>query len=511
MRILIVTSKKLEGVVKSMIETPEGVEAEVLGLPVDVVALLRPKSLKELIKAEAKSRNIDIRKYDAVIVSGMIPGDLSEVGKELGVKVLKGTKTLSDFKTMMKNIDKLIDKMSPSAPLDEALEEYKIKELAESLRISFEPALEIGSLKVPLRSPPAYLAAEVLDSEDVEGQLHRASEVADMVIIGSTSTSPEPSKVSGLLKLAEKYFKTLGFDSMFPSELKAAREADLLLSLEAGKIEKLKDLKDKAFVVVPGDLSKGYWPTRAEEKLESLITNLRKAEEVGYERLVADPVLSPFPNALESLVALRNASMKINKPLMIGISNYVELIDADSPGVVATLVMTSLEAGVSLVMVTEHSHKCRGAWHEAKVAIMMASSAKVRGTLPKDLGLDLLILKEKKLEREKLEEGELIEASDHDFPLERTVVRIWVDDRVKAKVEPYGVTVTGDPYLIGKTLIAKGFVKSPSHALYLGWELHKAYLAWKLEKSYVQERPLKFEHPREKLEKVKEFLRRDGR
>lgn len=58
--------------------------------------------------------------------------------------------------------------------------------------------------------------------------------------------------------------------------------------------------------------------------------------------------------------------------------------------------------------------------------------------------------------------------------------------------------------MIGKTIIAEGLVKEPSHALYLGWELQKAHLAAKLNKSYVQDEELRFEPPREKLRGLRE-------
>jgi len=507
-KILLVTSRKLEEAVKEALEPPEGYQVEVWGLPVDVVALLRPKSLLELIKSEAARRGTDVKSFDYIIVSGMVPGDMRELGEALGVPVYKGTKTLADLKTMISNISELESALSPVEPLEEALEELRLIEIAKELDFEYEEVLSVGSLKLPLRAPPSFLAAEVLDNESLEEQLHRASEVADMVIIGSTSTTADPSKIARLVKLAYRYFDTVGIDSMFVSELKAA-DADLYMSLERSKIDHFKNEKEKAFVVTPGDLGRGHWPTSAEEKVSSLLTNINEAEKRGIEKLIADPVLSPFPYALESIVALRETSKKIKKPLMFGLSNFVELADFDSPGQVGALASLAVEAGASLVMVTEHSDKCRGAWAEAKVSLLMASVAKKRRTHPKDLGLDLLILKEKKIRRERPEvDGYKLEAKDYNFPLEKTIVRIWVDGKaVKAYVRPHGALIEGDPYLIGKTLIGEGFVKEPSHALYLGWELHKAHLAAKLGKSYVQEEPLSFETPREKLEKLNSVRR----
>ena len=503
-RILVVTSKRLEEAVRRAAKPPEGYEVEVWGLPVDVVALLRPNSLKQLLKLEADKRKVSLSSYDYVLVSGAIPGNLKPLEEELGTKIYKGTRTLNDFEIMIKNIDKLEKYLSPEIPLEETLERFKLMEIKSFLELSPKEYLTVGELKLPVRPPPALVFAEVLDDEDVEEQLLRASEVADAVIVGSTSLEPDPQKARRLVKLARRYFNTVGFDSMFVSELKSS-EADLLMSLDAGKVEEFKGFGDTAFVVVPGDSKRGSWPLKAEEKVESLLRNLKMAKEAGLEKLIADPILSPFPHTLESFVALREVSRKVNVPIMVGLSNVVELTDADSPGLVAGLASLAIEGGASALMVTEHSPKCRGAWAEAKVSAIMASYALHKSTLPKDLGLDLLILKEKRVRREKYEvKGKKrIEVKDYQFKLENAVVRIWVEgDEVRALVEPQGVWLSGDPYLMGKTLIARGIIKEPSHALYLGWELHKAHLAAKLGKSYVQEEELKFETPKEKLRKI---------
>lgn len=438
-RVLVVTSKRLESAVKAMLKPPEGYSVEVWGLPVDVVALLRPRSLKELLRLEERKRGTPLSSFDYVLVSGAIPGDLSEVGEGLGAKIYKGTKTLSDFEVMIKNLNAVEKYLSPSEPLDEVLSELKLKELREFIETYVpEEYVVVGGLKVPLRPPPALLAAEVLDNEDVESQLLKASEVADMVIVGSTSTSPDPEKARRLVELARRYFHTVGFDSMFVKEMKAV-DADLILSLERSKLEELEPSDDKAFVVIPGDVKRNYWPNNAEEKVESLLSNLKVAQERGFEKVIVDPVLSPFPHTLESFVALREISKKVKAPIMLGLSNFVELVDADSPGQLAALTSLALEGGASLLMVTEHSDKCKGAWSEAKAAAIMTSYALYKSTLPKDLGLDLLILKEKRIRREKVsvENKREIEVRDVKFKLENTVVRIWVEgDEVRASVEP---------------------------------------------------------------------------
>ncbi|ALU12754.1 hypothetical protein EYM_07160 [Ignicoccus islandicus DSM 13165] len=508
-RVLIVTSKRLEETVREIVsEAPNEYRIEVLGLPVDVVALLTPNALKRQLLRELGKRGLDVKSFDFVLVSGMIPGDLKPISEELGVKVLKGTKTLNELKVAIRKLNELEDKLSFDKPLEDELREYVLEEVAKELQsIDFEKAFDLNGFEVPLRPPPVKVVAEVMDKGDLEEKLSKASEVTSFVVIGSTSTSPNPSKLPSLLKLAEKYFKVVALDSMFWKELNEGCKLgfDVAFSIDRSKIGKVKC---DAVVVIPGDIEKGYWPSSPEEKVKSLLENLR---EVKSEKVFIDPVLSPPPNTLASLIAYYDLSKKVKLPLIMGISNFTELVDFDSVGTNATLIQLAAESGVSLVMVTEESDKARSSWYESAIASVMSTISLHRKTPPKDLGTDLLILKEKKIDRLiYFEEGEEIEARDQSFPLEESVVRIWIDgDGVKASVvrgrEKY--LVKGDPYLIGKTLIAKGLVKEPSHALYLGWELHKAYLAWKQEKSYIQEMPLKCPSSKEKWEELKEFFK----
>ncbi len=508
-RVLVVTSERLEGAVREIVASaPSQYEIEVLGLPVDVVALLTPKALKRHLLMESSKRGIDLKSFDLILVSGMIPGDLGPISRELGTKIVKGTKTLNEFKVLIKRLDELEEALSPQRPLEEGLKERLLEELAsEYSNLNFEVAFEIEGYEVPLRPPPVRVIVEVLDKGDLEGKLARASEVSPFVVIGSTSTSPEPSKLPSLLKLAEKYFKVIALDSMFSKELNEGCKLgfDVAFSLDRSKAE---EVKCEAAVVIPGDVKSGYWPLDPKEKVRSLLENL---ELVKAEKKFVDPVLSPPPNALKSLVAYYELSSKVNLPMVMGISNFTELVDWDSVGTNATLIQLAAEAGVSLVMVTEESPKAKNSWYESALASVMASVSLHRKAPPKDLGTDLLILKEKRIDRVAFEEeGEEIEAKDYSFPLEGSIVKIWVDgEGVKASVrrgsEKY--LVKGEPYLIGKTLIARGLVREPSHALYLGWELHKAHLAHLQDKSYVQEAPLKCPSSKAKWKELKEFIK----
>ena len=82
--------------------------------------------------------------------------------------------------------------------------------------------------------------------------------------------------------------------------------------------------------------------------------------------------------------------------LFVGVSNVTELMDADSVGVNALLARLSSEVGASILLATEKSDKARGSVGEEATAAKMMFLAKKRGSVPKDLGVDLLVLKDKR-------------------------------------------------------------------------------------------------------------------
>ena len=71
-------------------------------------------------------------------------------------------------------------------------------------------------------------------------------------------------------------------------------------------------------------------------------------------------------------------------------------MDADSVGVNALLARLSQEVDASILLATEKSDKTKGTVAEEVAAAKMMFLAKKRGSVPKDLGIHLLILKDKR-------------------------------------------------------------------------------------------------------------------
>ncbi len=486
MRILIVTSKLLEKKVKEIV----GGKADVIGIDARVMALLTPKALAKLLKKEVERRGINLRDYDLIITSAMIMGDLKEIWDEVG-PIYKGTKDLSTLPLLLKHIEEV--KLRTDRGVDEELERYLLESFLNDLTFDFDYAYDVG-VKIPFSPPPFVIFAEVLNEEHVE----RALEYADLLVYGSTSPKPDPQRLREIMKRYDN--KPWGIDTPHKAEMKEALRlgAKVVMSITPKDVERIDD-KDVVYVMIPDDF---------ENRASSLTIGFEKARKNGI-KVILDPVLSPFPNTLNSLIEYKKLeSLKV--PKMMGISNVTELVDADSIGVNLLLTQFAMEVNASVLLVIEASNKCKGSYAETKLASMMVSVAKRRSSQIKDLGVDMLFLKEKRMERdEESVEGEIIEARDYQFPLEEGYFRIWVTDKIYAKY--YGkkrVTIIGESgYEIGKTAIALGLVKEPSHALYLGKELYKAELALKLEKSYIQEKELKLESPKERASRILTLLR----
>jgi dihydropteroate synthase-like protein len=225
-------------------------------------------------------------------------------------------------------------------------------------------------------------------------------------------------------------------------------------------------------------------------------------------RLIGDLILDPT-NVIESLIAYRKfAERNPHIPLFVGVSNITELIDADSVGVNALLAWLSAEAGANILLATEKSAKARGSVSEEVTAAKMMFLAKKRGSVPKDLGLDLLILKNKRLHEEiydeKIETAVNIAIADEKKTPTvldpKGAFKILIDRSADAIVALHFATsedAKPSKIIKGKTaeavykkIVENGLVSRLDHAAYLGSELAKAEIALRTGKAYVQDAAL---------------------
>ena len=285
---------------------------------------------------------------------------------------------------------------------------------------------------------------------------------------------------------------------------------DRIISVYEGNIAEIYQyIADKACVLIPRDKT-GKVPENPMDRVNLLEHLLKKAKSLGLTNIICDLILNPIhvPSLLDSIIAFREFSLRNPQiPLMMGVANVTELIDADSPGINALMVGIASELGISMILTTEHSDKTRGSVRELSIATKMMYISKMKGIPPKNLGLDLLLLKEKRkseieyYDLEKLAQTILYTNSVPKYyePDPKGFFRIFVDRRRNEIVVlhfPKGEK-RPDVVIRGKSvssiiykLTTLGLISNLNHAAYIGAELEKAYIAIKTGRSYVQDKEI---------------------
>ncbi len=407
MRVLLVTTERCKEHVLRVAEEA-GVEVDVVALDVGLASLLSPDLIFDAL------RKIDLREIDLVIVPGSVRGDVSQVGKLLGVKVVKGPLHIADLSLALKLLSRL--ELSGVEPLrlpqdilrERALEIVRQVEerTQELLRSPWN--ICVGNIAVG-RDFPARVVAEIVDApllsdrEIAKMARYYARSGASIIDIGMLAGRSQPEDAARCVRATRVAVDLpVSIDSMDPTEIEAAVSvgAELVLSIDPSNAEQVAEFGlDVAVVVIPTDFGRGIFPTRAEEKVRMLERNVAMAKNLGFKRIVGDLLASApvAPGLLEALAAYRMfAQRDPNIPLLLGVGNVTELIDADSIGINALLACIASEIGASLLLTTEASEKTKGSVHELATAALMAFVAKQRRSFPKDLGIDLLVAKRKR-------------------------------------------------------------------------------------------------------------------
>jgi dihydropteroate synthase-like protein len=375
----------------------------------------------------------------------------------------------------------------------------------------------IGDLAVgkdfPMRVLAEIVDAALMDKTAIQHTAKHFVQVgADIIDVGMVAGESRPEKAKCIVEWVKQVVDVpVSIDTLDPDEIKAAIEAgvELVLSGDAGNIEVIAPFASKvAVVVIPTNQRQGFFPTKAEDRVKYLEEIIEKAKQLGITNCLADLIVEPT-NILESFIAFkeftdRNPSI----PLFVGVSNVTELMDADSVGVNALLARLSQEVNASILLATEKSAKAKGTVAEEVAAAKMMFLAKKRGSFPKDLGIDLLILKDKRIYEEpydkKLEaNAQVVAATEKSEPSildSGGMFKIAVDpaEGVLVAVHYLAVDMTKPVNIIkGKTadsvyskIVKIGLVTQLDHAAYLGTELEKAEIALKTGKAYIQDKQL---------------------
>ena len=497
-RILLVTGRLAEPLVRKY-----GKGCDVFVTPVSVAAFLTP----ELIARYLKKAGIRSEDYGLILIPGLVRGSAQIIEDELGIPAFKGPRNAMDLPQTLKALRDGF-KLSKERPADELFSLdglRKVEDIRNRTRNRryIEDALKkprnvlIGNLPAG-RDFPARILGEVVDAPrlGVEGAVERAlyylREGADIIDIGMVAGETNLDFIEEIpeirKRLKEKGFQVpISFDSLNTAEIEKALDyANLFLSVDAGNVEEL--VTEKPVVLIPTNQREGFFPTKPGERVEFLERLKGKAFDLGYQTVIPDLILEHVPHLARSITAFQLYRERNPDDLLLaGVGNVVELYDADSVGMNALLAGIAKELSINLLLTTETSAKARGSVRELKRAVDMNLLE-----IPKDLGFDLLILKEKRASGWRFEPAEnVIEAEEKPVKLEPIYFRIWVDDgkiwvNAHRGAEAILTIVSDEPNAIIDTIL-EHFNISPRHAFYLGRELERAKTALKLRRSYVQE------------------------
>jgi dihydropteroate synthase-like protein len=469
MRILLPTGRATLEVVR---EAAAGIDARVV-VTGEIASFLSPARLAELLSEE---------KYDMAIVSGMCTASFSSVEAESGVPVYLGPRHAADLDLVLPLLPGV--RLSRTIPADEFLagERRKKAELRiASAEQESDFLYSVRGVKIGGGSRMKVLA-EIMDAHrapDLRARVEALFSLgADIVDLGFGFDATF-DQVRSAFSALEDIDGPLSVDTQDPALIAAALpRADMVLSLQEENIPLVGSLVAGAgavAVVVPG---------RA-----GLRENLAMARAAGVECLVADPLLPPAGSGLvDSLARFRGWDV----PLFFGAGNVVELLDADSVGANALLCAMAAEIGASVIFTSEHSDKTQGAVREMRRATEMMVLSRDR-PYPKDLGLDLLVIKEKRRRREPpLEYRTFVQAGPVPAEIEYDPhgnFRIGIEGAEVVAVirdRAYRGTSWAEVFF---AILAGEEVSLLDHAAYLGKELYKAELAIRFGRSFEQDGP----------------------
>lgn len=515
MKILLVTGKLAAESVRDHTKNLKH-EIDVIVLPVTVAAFITPAyAAKQLVK-------MDLSGYDMILLPGSVNGDVSPVENATGIPTYKSTLHASDLPLVL-SMDIEFSKTIPASLLvKDALvkqAEDEIKEVEKNWEgiLSTHGGMVIGgklpvSNGLPMRVLAEIVNAPTLSMDAIKSRaLYYESQGADLIDIGMLASNPKPEAIPKIIDTIRGAVDLpLSIDTLNVEEIKSSIDAgiDMILSLDAGNLADIAPhINDEAVVILPTNMKEGYLPKTADERVAFLSKIIDDARGMGVNNIIGDLVVEPLlkPGLLEGLKAYDLFHQRHPETLLLfGIGNAVELIDADSPGVIAALSALAREAGSNMLHIPEYSVKAKGSVRDALRASHMMFLSERRGSVLKDLGMDLLQLKEKRwtehtysldTDIEVLQGvGETVYRPDktgwfnvHVDREENKIVAVFYPAGSK---EPSSVIKGDDARVVYQTIIREKLITKLDHAAYLGKELEKAAMALKLDRAYVQDEPL---------------------
>lgn len=525
-KILIITGLQAKSLIIKKLRNYDKHEIYLKTIDMPIAAFITPKQIiyhlkeKNILKSININKTTPIDNIDMILTPGLIKQDTKEIEENLKIPAFKGPSNAADISLTLDIIDKTT--LSTTLPADKIIRDRQYKE-AMNLINNYQSSdkvrellmkkenLQIGNCLLGLDFPMRILgeianATQLSETELLEKSRYYIESGADMIDIGMNAGENNPEKAGKMIRLIkDNYDIPVSIDTMNPKEINTAleNEADLVLSIDHGNYDKvinnIEDHDAKA-VMIPTNYKKNIIPHTAEEKVKSLESLDKKCENIiTIADLLLDPVNSP--SLTESVLAYKLYRERNPEKLMFfGVGNVSELMDSDSNGVHALLSGIAMELNANILFTPESSLKTRGSIKELKTASNMMFLAKMKESIPKNLGINLINYKDHyskedvKIDTENLPEIEAV--ADGKFtPDPKGSFKIILEDNlIKAilyKDYKKNCVISGTTArAIYEEILRRKLISRMEHSAYLGMELEKAEIALKLDKTYIQDFPI---------------------
>ncbi len=325
LKVLLVTGRLAEEMVKGYaLQAP--VETKVVALNYPVAAFLNSETITAGLK------NCNLKDVDMILTPGLSRGDTKTIADSLGVPTFKGPRYAADLPTVLEVIGKV--QLSTTIPacdlLRDILTEKALKEIEKAEQNREELIKQPGSMLIknlavgkdfPMRVMAEIVDAALMEDEEIQFLAKKfASEGAHIIDVGMIAGKSDPETAKRIVKAVKAVVDMpVSIDTLNPEEIHAAVEAgaDLILSLDAGNIDKLAAFaKDVPVVIIPTNQSEGYFPKKASERVQLIEELIAKAKKLGFNKILADLILEPS-NVLESFIAFKDFGARTSQRAII--------------------------------------------------------------------------------------------------------------------------------------------------------------------------------------------------
>jgi len=421
--------KALERVLHAMAPAPFAWEVREIGL--QVAGLMTADLIRRRVLAPLAA--------DRIMVPGRCRGDLAALTSYYGIPVERGPDDLKD-------LPHFFNRTAGSSDLSK-------QDIAIFAEIIDAPQLPVE----------AILARAALLRADG----------ADVIDLGCLPATPFPHLEDAVRTLKQNGY-AVSVDSLEPDELRRGGQAgaDYLLSLTPDTLWLADELAAVPVLIAraPSDEASLY------QSIEHMLARGR--------RFYADPILDPIPFGLTaSIVRYYRVRERFPQvPILMGIANLTELVEADTSGINAVLLGIAAELHVAAILTTQVAEHARRVVREVDVARRIMYAAREGNALPKGISDQLLTVHARH--------------PYTDAPAEiKETARAILDPNFRVQVAIDGVHVYNRD---GHHVARDAFELWPrlqldndgAHAFYMGVELARAEIAYQLGKRYVQDQPL---------------------